>query len=95
MMLKHIFTLAILAHSVLCKFPNERQMDNGDWQYCEDTCTVNCKECEVHHVCAEGEHKCGEGPSRVSSSGIPLPDCPRDEVCVDEDCYCKLKYYYI
>ena len=98
MMLKQLFVVAILSHSAFCRFaPNERQLVDGadagtsddNWRYCEDHCKEDCEPCEEHHVCTAEENKCGEGPTRVSPSGVPLPLCPKDELCVDDICYCK------
>ena len=95
-MLKQLFALAILSHSVFCRFtPNERQLveraDQGngnDWHYCEERCNKTCETCEDHHVCEEDETKCGEGPPQVVN-GLQLPKCSRDEICVSDECYCK------
>ena len=97
MMLKQVFALALLSHSVFGRFTSfDRQLQEGadqgtgnEWQYCEDTCNKTCEPCEQHHVCAEDEIKCGEGPTRVSPDGFVLHLCAKDEICVSDKCGCK------
>ena len=96
-MLKQVFALALLSHSVFGRFTSfDRQLQEGadqgtgnEWQYCEDTCNKTCEPCEQHHVCAEDEIKCGEGPTRVSPDGFVLHLCAKDEICVSDKCGCK------
>jgi len=95
-MLKQVFALALLSHSVLGRWTDiERQLVDGadqgtgdEWQYCEDKCNETCIPCEVHNVCSENEIKCGEGPTRKSPEGFELHLCPKDEICVDDSCQC-------
>ena len=97
MMLKQVFALALLSHSVLGRWTDiERQLVDGadqgtgdEWQYCEDKCNETCIPCEVHNVCSENEIKCGEGPTRKSPEGFELHLCPKDEICVDDSCQCR------
>jgi hypothetical protein len=90
MMLKHFVALAILSHSAFCQFAsNDRQLPNGDWQYCEEECNRTCIPCEIHNACNVPEEKfCSYGPERVADNGLPLPHCPRNENCVNDDCFC-------
>ena len=96
MMLRHIIIVAIISTSVLGNHMN-RQLINGggpdntgnDWQYCEDKCNEVCEDCEVHRECGPGEQKCGEGPTKLGEKGLPLIHCKRDEICVNDDCFCK------
>ena len=96
-MLKHIFTLAILSSSVLGS-NLDRQLVNGggedntgtDWQYCEDKCNEVCTDCEEHRECGPNEIKCGEGPTKIGENGLPLPLCKKDDICVSDDCECKI-----
>ena len=106
-MLIQILGLSILSHTVFGGFvPENRQLVNGggdsntgnEWQYCEDKCTEVCHDCEVHHECGEGEVKCGEGPMKRGENGLLLTHCKRDDICVSDDCFCKImlfKYQYI
>merc|ERR1712179_48607 len=66
------------------------QGTGNEWQYCEDTCNKTCEPCEQHHVCAEDEIKCGEGPTRVSPDGFVLHLCAKDEICVSDKCGCPI-----
>ena len=101
-MLKQLFALALLSTSVYGRFaPSERQLEAGadqgtgdEWQYCEDKCDETCKECEDHHVCGDGEIKCGEGPTKKSADGFVLHLCAKDEICVSEDCSCEFISIY-
>ena len=101
-MLKQLFALALLSTSVYGRFaPSERQLEAGadqgtgdEWQYCEDKCDETCKECEDHHVCEDGEIKCGEGPTKKSVDGFVLHLCAKDEICVSEDCSCEFISIY-
>ena len=96
MMRKHIITLVILSNSVFGSHL-ERQLLNGggddntgtDWQYCEDTCKDTCQDCSVHRECGPTEKKCGEGPTKVGDNGLPLVHCKKDDICVNDDCFCK------
>merc|ERR1711944_27134 len=98
MMLKQVFALALLSHSVFGRFTSfDRQLVEGadqgtgnEWQYCEDTCNKTCEPCEQHHVCADDEIKCGEGPTRVSPDGFVLHLCAKDEICVSDKCGCPV-----
>ena len=102
-MLKQFFALALLSTSVYGRFaPSERQLEAGadqgtgdEWQYCEDKCDETCKECEDHHVCGDGEIKCGEGPTKKSADGFILHLCAKDEICVSEDCSCEFISLYV
>ena len=102
-MLKQLFALALLSTSVYGRFaPSERQLEAGadqgtgdEWQYCEDKCDETCKECEDHHVCEDGEIKCGEGPTKKSVDGFVLHLCAKDEICVSEDCSCEFISIYV
>ena len=98
MMSKQLFALSLLiTYSVVsARYPLDRQLQEGadqgtgnEWQYCEDTCNKTCEPCEQHHVCAEDEIKCGEGPTRVSPDGFVLHLCAKDEICVSDKCGCK------
>ena len=98
-MLIQILGLSILSHTVFGGFvPENRQLVNGggdsntgnEWQYCEDKCTEVCHDCEVHHECGEGEVKCGEGPMKKGENGLILTHCKRDDICVSDDCFCKI-----
>ena len=101
MVLKTLFSFILLAHCVLGRLTwNDRQLVNGadpgtgdEWQYCEDTCKDDCKECGDHNECADDEIKCGEGPYRTSPDGFVLHLCAKDEICVSDKCSCK--FYYI
>ena len=98
MMSKQFFALSLLlTYTVVsARYPFDRQLQEGadqgtgnEWQYCEDTCNKTCEPCEQHHVCAEDEIKCGEGPTRVSPDGFVLHLCAKDEICVSDKCGCK------
>ena len=100
MRLKHIPILASLCLYALCKSdPQDRRLNDGlrqdDWHYCEDTCHAVCDPCEKHIVCKENEKKCGMGPTRIAANGLLLEKCPKDEICVSEDCFCKYNCYRI
>merc|ERR1712136_406840 len=97
MMSKQFFALSLLIAVVSARYPFDRQLQEGadqgtgnEWQYCEDTCNKTCEPCEQHHVCAEDEIKCGEGPTRVSPDGFVLHLCAKDEICVSDKCGCPV-----
>ena len=101
-MSKQLFALSfLLTYTVVSgRYPFDRRLQEGadqgtgnEWQYCEDTCNKTCEPCEQHHVCAEDEIKCGEGPTRVSPDGFVLHLCAKDEICVSDKCGCKYKTY--
>ena len=97
-MWRYILVLAICSNSALGGFnPNDRQLQQGadqgtgnDWQYCEDQCNEVCEGCEEHRECGPDETKCGEGPTKLGKNGLPLVHCKKDDICVDDDCFCKL-----
>ena len=56
-------------------------------QICVEDCNKTCvQKCPVPDLCKEGEVQCGK---EDLPSGV-WPDCIRDDICVPDECECKL-----